>query len=880
MPANEFNTCFFSTSFIRKISVGLLMCMVVSNASAQVSDYIFEQDIGVYNELPSGTLLGRATGNGTNAEGLYQQIYTIDNLPFDFLFNGARYNQVFVHSTGYITFGRAPVASNHLAISSNAAYSGGIQAWRSQNGFANIGGRTSELRWGIVGVAPDRELVIQWKDFRTQLASSTGIPPSNLPVPFMNYQIRLKECTNVIEIVYGESGLAYGELNSTTSAQVGLRGALNTDFNNRTNLSSVSINSSTAGGVNSAVQNHTTVNPLPGRHDNGKIYRWIPPCYESEIPATILAPSSICRGDSLTLTVSGGFLGSCAEPEWFLGSCGGIPIGSDTSITVLPQGNLTYFVRYNGECNTTACISLSESSIEMIDQPSPPVSFSGPALICSGQSALLTASGTLESGNQWALYEGDPQSGGVEVGRNTTGQFTVSPNTTTEYYVIIQGKAPCLFQSPTLSFRVEVLESCICGDAGLVVAYAESNSNFIYVERCTDIETGWTYFSRENGSADTVYFAIMKTPGLPPNGVPNGNTESFLAKVKLTVDANPLGITMNDYDQTDGSCEGNFVMRRYWNVVELSNGAIERDKYVTTRFYFPPNELEQTISRADRWANRIFPAISRNTCSPDELLVSSGLIFKTFNGVLFDHLGMIQPTTINFGNWIPTYLSSIPQAGFQQGVHFYDMSWPGFSGGGIAVRVSPINNVLPVTLMDFSGQVVKEYILLKWQTASELNNDYFLVEKSLNAIDFFPIGELPGFGTTSDPQYYLLKDIEPNFGVNYYRLRQVDYDGAYTYSKTIAVNFQDQPIHYGLVGIHPQPTKGWVSVNIRAVDDYNSVFSIFDIAGRLQLSKTLELTGGFNTFQLDFSSLPAGIYMVSYTDHSGEYHHTKFIRQN
>jgi len=367
----------------------LLLCLQSGSLSAQVSAYTFQQASGTYTEITSGTILGIASGSNTDASGLYQQIYPVNSLPFPFNFNGRDYTSFFVHSTGYITFGSAPADFNHLAISSVAGYDGAIQAWRSQNGFNNIGGRTSELRWEVVGDAPNREVVIQWKDFRVQLSSSISV------VPFMNYQIRLKEGTHVVEIIYGESGLALGALNSTTNAQVGLRGAINTDFNNRTNSSGVSINSSVAGSASSDVQNHTSVNAIPGRHAQGKIYRWTPPCIDASTPTSISGNAFICSGESTTLTVSGGTLGTTAVAEWFEGECGSNLVGTGLSITVAPTVNTAFFVWYRGECNVTDCLVRTVN----VSKAPEAGTISGDTVLCENTTIALASTG--DAGGTW-----------------------------------------------------------------------------------------------------------------------------------------------------------------------------------------------------------------------------------------------------------------------------------------------------------------------------------------------------------------------------------------------------------------------------------------------------------------------------------------------
>lgn len=100
---------------------------------------------------------------------------------------------------------------------------------------------------------------------------------------------------------------------------------------------------------------------------------------------------------------------------------------------------------------------------------------------------------------------------------------------------------------------------------------------------------------------------------------------------------------------------------------------------------------------------------------------------------------------------------------------------------------------LPVSLVDFSGKAVKgQGVQLDWSTATETNNLKFVVERSRDAREFDAIGETPGAGTSLVFQNYNYIDARPLPGINYYRLRQEDFDGSATHSPTIAINYQDK----------------------------------------------------------------------------------------
>ena len=152
-------------------------------------------------------------------------------------------------------------------------------------------------------------------------------------------------------------------------------------------------------------------------------------------PSSITAsPNPICSGSSCTLTVSGGSLGTGASWKWYSGSCGGILVGTGSSISVSPSSTTTYYVRAEGTCNTTSCLS---ASVNVHTSSGAPTGVSAnPDPLCSGNSSILTViGGSLGTGASRKWYSGS--CGGTPVG--TGSSISVSPSTTTIYYVRAEG---------------------------------------------------------------------------------------------------------------------------------------------------------------------------------------------------------------------------------------------------------------------------------------------------------------------------------------------------------------------------------------------------------------------------------------------------------
>ncbi len=95
---------------------------------------------------------------------------------------------------------------------------------------------------------------------------------------------------------------------------------------------------------------------------------------------------------------------------------------------------------------------------------------------------------------------------------------------------------------------------------------------------------------------------------------------------------------------------------------------------------------------------------------------------------------------------------------------------------------------LPITLLYFKGHYKDKLVYLTWASATETNNDYFELERSINGETWIHLIDIKGAGTTTATQYYPVIDTNPVVGINYYRLKQVDFNGTFVYFTPIAVN--------------------------------------------------------------------------------------------
>ena len=166
-------------------------------------------------------------------------------------------------------------------------------------------------------------------------------------------------------------------------------------------------------------------------------------------------------------------------------------------------------------------------------------------------------------------------------------------------------------------------------------------------------------------------------------------------------------------------------------------------------------------------------------------------------------------------------------------------------------------STLPIKLLNFTAQKNGNTSLLQWKIANEVNNDYFSVEHSSDGTNFKPIGKVAGHGTVSTQQKYQFTDNNPVKGLNYYRLKQVDYDGNYTYSNVAAVTFENVA---AIFKIFPNPAVNSVYLSLPSSTG-TSVINVFDFNGKKVMEK--QISSNTVSQSLDVSTLAAGVYQVT-----------------
>ena len=176
--------------------------------------------------------------------------------------------------------------------------------------------------------------------------------------------------------------------------------------------------------------------------------------------------------------------------------------------------------------------------------------------------------------------------------------------------------------------------------------------------------------------------------------------------------------------------------------------------------------------------------------------------------------------------------------------------------------VDKINSPLPIELIEFRGECITDGIQLHWTTASELNNDYFLIEKSTNGFNWSEVAKVKGLKKSTTVTKYVQDIITSNNGLAYYRLSQADIGGHVTIFKTIDLNCNT---NVNQMILYPNPS----ALEINALFDVNSsssqnTITLINNSGQIIFENKIDLVKGRNVFKFPID-VASGSYTVMFS---------------
>ncbi|WP_208503970.1 hypothetical protein [Roseivirga sp. E12] len=190
-----------------------------------------------------------------------------------------------------------------------------------------------------------------------------------------------------------------------------------------------------------------------------------------------------------------------------------------------------------------------------------------------------------------------------------------------------------------------------------------------------------------------------------------------------------------------------------------------------------------------------------------------------------------------------------------------------FTNGQYYTLGSIENDALPITLISFEANTYKEdQVKLDWVTASEVNNAFYTVERSTDAVNFETIATLDGAGNSSDLLYYSFVDANPVNGISFYRLKQTDFSGEFDYSEIRSVKVERQ--FQATFNAYPNPVvKGdKLRVSYKVDRDQTLSFTVLNTRGQVILSERKDVLVTQDYVELETSKLDRGLNLIRILD--------------
>ena len=351
----------------------------------------------------------------------------------------------------------------------------------------------------------------------------------------------------------------------------------------------------------------------------------------------------------------------------------------------------------------------------------------------------------------------------------------------------------------------------------LLLLFLFSFSAFIFAQPVWDFETtaqdtGWTVFT-----AATDTFSVVANPDM--SGL---NTTAHVAKFTV--------------DKTGALWEGVFNNKITPFVVTADNA------YPTLLVY------KDTTSRVD------FKYEGDGWSSGDTF--DSNTVANQWVKVTYDFSKWIGKTvkTITI---IPDFASGATRG--YSSVSYFDL-------------ITFVSAVVPVELTSFNAVAANNNVELSWTTATETNNSGFEIERSLDNLNFVKVGFVRGQGTSTQIAKYSFVDNNSS-GHLYYRLKQVDFDGSFKYSKVVEVN-GSQPLTFTLNQNYPNPFNPTTIISYAVPEQSFVSLKVYNVLGKEVASLVNnQVEAGIHKVNFNASNLSSGIYF--YTIKAGKFTATK-----
>jgi hypothetical protein len=588
------------------------------------------------------------------------------------------------------------------------------------------------------------------------------------------------------------------------------------------------------------------------------------------VPVKIPNQATVCTGGTLTIAPSSGGGGgattatgqSCGYIYNYSTDNGGLWSGWSNTLPVITAVEGTTIIKVAYRCtmagaNCDTLFAPSDAVWTVYEQPTASASIDDIQLCQATPTAILTAATPSIGTGVWTQISGASSSPQIPPGTAQTITVVNIPwgsNNNTYRWTVTNGTCSDFVNLTITSSITQDLSTISMDTLGCYTCAVVDGNTYYYLDRYGKLILKLTDLN-----------STTTTPNSPSySSASLGLTEVCLRIPTPNISPTPRVITNKYADMMP-------YLDRYWTIKPADNNL---HAMVTLYFTQPEYIALMTAAtgtpyafnsiadlRVSKWpggGNKIFDG-------PDNILIQNnrpgGIMLPGGQGYYGGNATWTYP---NFS----TYLGSYYQ------VSFIIDSFSTF-------YIHPVRfqyEVLPVELVSFTGTNEGDKNRLDWLTASEKNTDKFIVEKSLDGINWFYIGEQKAAGNSNVPLSYKLYDYAPVLGDNYYRLKIVDTDESFKYSDIIKIKLNDIAMSNDIVTIYPNPAVKTLNIVLSAASDEKVNIGIVNVLGQEITNRDYNLKTGINTIELNVSDLAKATYMINVAFGEQKKVYTKFVK--
>lgn len=481
----------------------------------------------------------------------------------------------------------------------------------------------------------------------------------------------------------------------------------------------------------------------------------------------------------------------------------------------------------------------------------------------------INSGGRLRTQHTGGLYSGSASASCIYsmIGGNNRVNYSLDPNSTVEYYGTDNQKIsgiPNGIASGT-QHKYGRLVINFGGTADAEYVYPDG-SNRVYIRTALTLTSGEFNLDNDhvssNGGGNTIVLengaAMTRSSGYLRSETEDG---TGIVKWNITTLGSfvyPFGYSSTEYipftfAPTSGS-SGDVSVATYHTAV--------------TNLPFPSGVTHvRDVTGADNSAytvDRFWSLVPTGTPTAD-------LTFVTTSA----EMGTIASPRAQ--RWVPSYSGWESSEGIQSNPTSVSALTSGITGLGVWWTLAASAHPLPVELIAFNASCAKNHAELKWSTASEENNDYFSVEKSLNNKDFKSIGVVNGAGTSSQIHHYNFTDENELGSQTFYRLKQTDYNSNFKYSDIISVNncFENSGL-----SINTSTESGSLNIKINSAVDSRVDVNLFNANGKQMFANYTNLENRTGKIQINCKNWADGIYFINVYDNAERVSEKIFIKRH